>query len=200
MFTSIFVSKRKMKTICTPLAGLIVFLGLVLAGCGGEDSGNGARQQNFGSMGNGADQMSAAIPVQVAPVKRGDISLYLLQTTTIEPIRQVDIVAKVAGHVVELLVEEGDLPSSTSGRLLCRCWCGPCFSPTRLCSSPARPPDRTTWDWPNCTPADRGGCGLCPRRTAKCWRTTNLRPSKNLPRGSQLHPEVDRRKGNRSLC
>ena len=78
---------------------------IVLTGCSGDQaSGNNDR----GSAEAENSKMSAAIPVQVAAVKRGDISLSLMQTTTIEAVRQVDILTKVSGQVVKLPVEEGD--------------------------------------------------------------------------------------------
>jgi RND family efflux transporter MFP subunit len=83
---------------------------VMLFGCGGDEESGGGRRSGGNRMGgNGAAQQTAAIPVQVAEVRRGDISMYLLQTTTIEPIRQVDILAKVSGQVVKLLTEEGEV-------------------------------------------------------------------------------------------
>lgn len=94
---------------CRKLAGLVLAASLAFAGCGKDDAGGGHGGQGGRSMfGNADAQGSAAIPVQVAPVKRGDISQFLLHTTTIEAERQVDIVAKVAGQVVKLPAEEGD--------------------------------------------------------------------------------------------
>jgi len=88
--------------------GACVFLviGIVSSGCGDKQaSGNNPGE---GRMSAGRDsQLSAAIPVQVAPVKRGEISLFLMQTTTIEAERQVDILAKVSGQVIKLPAEEG---------------------------------------------------------------------------------------------
>ncbi|MFQ5822571.1 MAG: efflux RND transporter periplasmic adaptor subunit [bacterium] len=93
---------------CIKLTGLFLTMSLALLGCGKDDAnshnfGQGAR----GMSDNRTSQMSAAIPVQVASVKRGDISMFLLQTTTIEAERQVDIITKVAGQVVKLPAEEG---------------------------------------------------------------------------------------------
>ncbi|MFQ5639190.1 MAG: efflux RND transporter periplasmic adaptor subunit [bacterium] len=77
--------------------------------CGSDEGGgsNGSGRGRGMFSGGMNSQMSAAIPVQVAVAKRGDISTFLLQTTTIEAQRQVDILAKVAGQVVKLPVEEG---------------------------------------------------------------------------------------------
>lgn len=60
----------------------------------------------FGA-GDANGQNAAAIPVQAVAAKRGDISNFLMQTTTIEAERQVDIIAKVSGQVVKLTAEEG---------------------------------------------------------------------------------------------
>ena len=61
---------------------------------------------------------SAAIPVEIAIVKRDTISNYLLANTTLEPERSVNVVAKVSGVVVELRAEEGD--QVKAGQLLAR--------------------------------------------------------------------------------
>ncbi len=68
-------------------------------------------QKDNNRMSNRSGRMDSsnpsAIPVQAAAVKRGDISTFLMQTTTIEAERQVDIMAKVSGQVVKLPAEEG---------------------------------------------------------------------------------------------
>ncbi|MCG8606308.1 efflux RND transporter periplasmic adaptor subunit, partial [bacterium] len=71
----------------------------------GGPGGRGRR--GGGDMFGDRGSQSAAIPVQVTAVKRGDISTFLLQTTTIEAEKQVDILAKVTGLVTELPTEEG---------------------------------------------------------------------------------------------
>lgn len=88
-----------------PFVFLVV--SLTLSGCGKDDTGKNFNQGVQGMWGDRSSQMSAAIPVQVAPSRRGDISTFLLQTTTIEAERQVDVIAKVSGLVVELPAEEG---------------------------------------------------------------------------------------------
>ena len=50
---------------------------------------------------------SAAVPVEVAHVKKRDINTFLLINCTIEAEKQVDIMAKTSGQVKEILVEEG---------------------------------------------------------------------------------------------
>ena len=79
---------------------------MLFTGCGGEEK-NGRQFGGRPGGGFGGAGQAAAIPVQVAEVKRGDISNFLLQTTTIEAVRNVDILAKVTGQVVKLVVEEG---------------------------------------------------------------------------------------------
>jgi membrane fusion protein (multidrug efflux system) len=82
---------------------LLSAIGVFITGCGENNASDGNRAAFGGQDGQGG----AAIPVQVVPVKRGDISLYLMQTTTIEAKRQVDILAKVSGQVIKLPAEEG---------------------------------------------------------------------------------------------
>lgn len=84
---------------------LAVVAVLALAGCGGDTQQSGT-QQDFPGAGMGMGQQ-AAIPVQVAPVVRGNISTFLMYTSTVEAEREVDVVAKVAGQVVQLPSEEG---------------------------------------------------------------------------------------------
>ena len=85
---------------------IILFGATLLIGCGG-DQADGNKRNNPGSSDGDNSKISAAIPVQVVAVKRSNISLSLMQTTTIEAIRQVDIIAKVPGQVIKLTVEEG---------------------------------------------------------------------------------------------
>jgi membrane fusion protein (multidrug efflux system) len=89
------------------MTGLCLMATLPLFHCGksrNEDARADGRR--FGP--GGADMLNtAAIPVQAVPARRGDISLFLMQTTTIEAERQVEILAKVSGQVVRLPAEEG---------------------------------------------------------------------------------------------
>lgn len=82
---------------------LFAAVNLFYLGCG-ENNGNTNDRRKFGGR---QRQVAAAIPVQVAPVTKGEISLYLMQTTTIEAKRQVDVLAKVSGQVIQLPAEEG---------------------------------------------------------------------------------------------
>jgi membrane fusion protein (multidrug efflux system) len=87
------------------LTGILLISAILLSGCGGDQaSGN---NNDRGKSDGDNPRISAAIPVQVAAVKKDDISLSLMQTTTIEAIRQVDILTKVSGQVIKLPVEEG---------------------------------------------------------------------------------------------
>jgi membrane fusion protein (multidrug efflux system) len=87
------------------ISGMLAVIGIFITGCGENNASTNDRQQ----FGNGEGQNVAAIPVQVAPVKKGEISIYIMQTTTIEAMRQVDILAKVSGQVIKLPAEEGIL-------------------------------------------------------------------------------------------
>ncbi len=75
---------------------------------GGGRPGRGGPPGGFGGMGGfGGDAGSTAIPVEVAPVERRDISDYLETNGTLEAENEVDIVARIMGPIVELNVEEG---------------------------------------------------------------------------------------------
>ncbi|MCB9508952.1 MAG: efflux RND transporter periplasmic adaptor subunit [Deferribacteres bacterium] len=88
------------------IAVIALALSMAAWGCGGDEGGDGsARSGAMGMMGQ--SQRSAAIPVQVAEVTRGDIAMFLLHTTTIEAEKQVDVLAKVTGQVTNLPAEEG---------------------------------------------------------------------------------------------
>ena len=58
------------------------------------------------------------VPVEVATVLPREISSYYYTTATLEPERKVAVLAKIAGELVELRVEEGARVSE--GALLCR--------------------------------------------------------------------------------
>jgi len=92
-----------LKMIKTGLFATLV----LLMGCGGDDTSDGKKGSSMSGR-RGGQRNTAAIPVQVASVRRGDISTYLLHTTTIEAEKQVDVLAKVSGQVVKLPAEEGN--------------------------------------------------------------------------------------------
>ena len=58
------------------------------------------------------------VPVEVTTVAPRSISTYYQTTATLEPDKRVDILAKIAGEVVEIVAEEGDFVKT--GGLLCR--------------------------------------------------------------------------------
>ncbi|HEX2140485.1 MAG TPA: efflux RND transporter periplasmic adaptor subunit, partial [Woeseiaceae bacterium] len=78
----------------------VLLLGFLLAGC---QPGTGSDQA-----GKSADEkQTPAIPVEVATATRGDIVAVYSSTAPIEAYAEAQVVAKVGGEVVEILVEEG---------------------------------------------------------------------------------------------
>ena len=53
-----------------------------------------------------------AVPVEAIRVERSDIKIFLVNNCTLEPEKQVDVVAKASGIVLNILVEEGDYVES----------------------------------------------------------------------------------------
>jgi len=99
---------KSVRLILFMLAGSILLLSAIFfPGCGDDQASANKGRSPGNTDPADASNLSAAIPVQVTAVRRDDISLSLLQTTTIEAIRQVDILAKVPGQVIQLPVEEG---------------------------------------------------------------------------------------------
>jgi len=96
---------------------------LVLSGCS-EQASNGHGQQQRGKGpggppgGRGAGEPTAAVPVELAPVGRRSISAFIETNGILEAEDEVDIVARAAGPIVELRVEEGDLVAE--GQVLAR--------------------------------------------------------------------------------
>jgi len=88
------------------LISILLIVALLFSGCG-SDKANGSQSNDRSNSEKNDSKITAAIPVKAAAVKRGEISLSLMQTTTIEAIRTVDILTKVSGQVVKLPVEEG---------------------------------------------------------------------------------------------
>lgn len=91
---------------CTVVICIFLILGFLFAGCGDDQADRGNTHSR--NMSNNMDsQRSSAIPVKAVAAKIGDISMFLMQTTTIEAERQVDILSKVSGQVIKLPAEEG---------------------------------------------------------------------------------------------
>ncbi len=86
-----------------PLALLLGFsLTALLAGCsGGPDAQAETAEAE-------AEEEEVAIPVEVATVQRGDILAVYSATGSLEAERDAEVVAKVEGQILEILVEEGD--------------------------------------------------------------------------------------------
>lgn len=78
---------------------LVVLVGFALQGCMGSANGKEEPPEK--------DQ-AAAIPVEVATVKNGDIAAFYSGTTTIESDKQATVVSQITGVVLELHAEEGD--------------------------------------------------------------------------------------------
>ena len=90
--------------------GLVVALGLSLAGCGpksGKEGGDQAKEVG-----------EATIPVEAAVATRKPITASYSGTAALEPENQAQVVAKATGVLLDLLVEEGDQVSA--GQLLAR--------------------------------------------------------------------------------
>jgi membrane fusion protein (multidrug efflux system) len=103
---------------------LAVCLLLWTAACGGEGeeehsagSGRPGGRQG-GPPGGFGGRPSAAVPVEVTPVERRDIASYIETNGTLEAEAEVDIVARTAGPIVELLAEEN--MAVRKGQLLAR--------------------------------------------------------------------------------
>ncbi len=99
----------------------------LVAGCGGDDtesteqagggrggsaggrggSSGGGRGGGMGGFGGGDPAQATAIPVRVTQVERRRISDFLQTTGALEAENEVDIVARTAGPITELLTEEG---------------------------------------------------------------------------------------------
>jgi RND family efflux transporter MFP subunit len=93
------------------LIPVILFAALAAAGCGSGGAGDarerGRRPGGGPPWAGGERGDSAAVPVEVAPVERRAISSYLETNGTLEAENEVDLVARIAAPIVELLAEEG---------------------------------------------------------------------------------------------
>ncbi len=59
-----------------------------------------------------------AVPVEVTYVRKDDVEIYLTNNCSLEPAKQVDVIAQISGFVKDINVEEGD--SVELGQLLAR--------------------------------------------------------------------------------
>lgn len=75
-------------------------------------------QQGPESDATGDEEETVAIPVEVSKPTRGDIVAVYSGTAPIEAYAEADVIAKVAGEIREILVEEGD--DVTRGQVLAR--------------------------------------------------------------------------------
>ena len=77
----------------------LLVVGLLIGACGKDGKDPGA---------DAADEEAVPIPVETSLPSRGDIYAVYSGTAPIEAFAEADVVAKVAGEVREILVEEGD--------------------------------------------------------------------------------------------
>ncbi len=96
--------------------GLI--LGLMLLAACQPDAGSGSAADADASAAKESEDDSPAIPVETSAATRADIYAMYSGTAPIEADAEAGVIAKVAGEVREILVEEGD--EVKSGQLLAR--------------------------------------------------------------------------------
>lgn len=83
-----------------------VLLVVSLSSCGSDEASSGRQGGRQGGRGGG--RQSAAVPVKVEAVARGEISRSVLKNTTLEAERWIDVRSRRPGQVVAILKEEGD--------------------------------------------------------------------------------------------
>jgi membrane fusion protein (multidrug efflux system) len=81
-------------------AGLAMIVCAIVLGACGRDADQKAAGEN--------DEEAAAVPVEIGQPVRGDIVAVYSGTAPIEAYAEADVIAKVSGEVLEILVEEGD--------------------------------------------------------------------------------------------
>lgn len=92
------------------LAGLLVFTCTsILTGCSDDVSGTPNAETG---------ETDPALPVETADVRNGDVTARYEATATLEPERQAQVVAKQAGILIDIQVEEGERVEQ--GQLLAR--------------------------------------------------------------------------------
>ncbi len=87
---------------------------LLLTACGAGGGKPGTERQGD----NGDEEEAPPVPVEISQPVRGDINAIYTGTAPIEAFAEADVLAKVAGEVVEILVEEGD--EVRAGQVLAR--------------------------------------------------------------------------------
>jgi membrane fusion protein (multidrug efflux system) len=106
------------------LAWIVLLIALAACGSGSDAVGpeRGGRGEGRGGRAPqgvpGGSQSDAAVPVKVQPVLRGPISRHIETNGTLEAENEVDLVARIAGPIVELRAEQGD--AVRKGQLLAR--------------------------------------------------------------------------------
>jgi membrane fusion protein (multidrug efflux system) len=83
------------------LVSAVLACALLAAGCGQQEAEPEATE-------NQEEEETVAVPVEVSRPTRGDIYAVYSGTAPIEAYAEADVIAKVAGEVREILVEEGD--------------------------------------------------------------------------------------------
>jgi membrane fusion protein (multidrug efflux system) len=83
------------------LVSAVLACALLAAGCGQQEAEPEATE-------NQQEEETVAVPVEVSRPTRGDIYAVYSGTAPIEAYAEADVIAKVAGEVREILVEEGD--------------------------------------------------------------------------------------------
>lgn len=78
----------------------------------------GCQESNKAANGESDDEESPPVPVEIETPTRGDIHAVYTGTAPLEAFAEADVVAKVAGEVRSILVEEGDIVKN--GQILAR--------------------------------------------------------------------------------
>lgn len=99
--------------IARPSSLLALLLLLLVSACG---SGGDSAARDTG--GNEDEEEAPPVPVETSVPVRGDINAVYTGTAPIEAFAEADVLAKVAGEVVEIFVEEGD--AVRQGQVLAR--------------------------------------------------------------------------------
>jgi RND family efflux transporter MFP subunit len=113
------------RIVASPVAPLVLLsIVLAAASCGDADhggdasaveaaagetvaEGNGGNGDGAGDGPGGGRENAPGVPVEVTRARIGDISSYLLLSSTVETESQVDVYSRATGLVAEILVEEG---------------------------------------------------------------------------------------------